>query len=253
MDDRIDALAEGDDAFGISRINFDGWRYLGFPLPGNYPGEGFGWPANSQWKSDKENVVHYPLTLTKLEDGTATTFRAIIPRGAVAIKPDSVQLTFIVNRTMTPHDGNATSQDFRQLALALSGVWYYPLHDVRLPLGSLPVGEGWTPPVFAASEANIRWMNANEARLTLSLPTGEPLAIALDQAQTPDADTAKSLMLAVNGVPVPLKPSDVRGRTIMNGLIAKVPIGSKSFCGSYGSFLLGLVIECVSAVATSSV
>jgi len=55
-----------DDAYGVSRINFDGWHYIGFPLPGNYPGEGFGWPANSQWRSEKENVVHYPLTLTKL-------------------------------------------------------------------------------------------------------------------------------------------------------------------------------------------
>jgi hypothetical protein len=55
-----------DDCFAFSRFNFDGWRYVGFPMPGNYPGEGFGWPSNSQWRSEKENVVHYPLTLTKL-------------------------------------------------------------------------------------------------------------------------------------------------------------------------------------------
>lgn len=56
----------GNDGFGVSRINFDGWRYVGFPMPGNYPGEGYGWPANSQWRWERENVVHYPLTLTKL-------------------------------------------------------------------------------------------------------------------------------------------------------------------------------------------
>ena len=39
-----------EDAWGLSRINFDGWRYVGFPLPGNYPGEHYGWPANSQWR-----------------------------------------------------------------------------------------------------------------------------------------------------------------------------------------------------------
>ena len=55
-----------DDAWCLSRINFDGWRYVAFPLPGNYPGEHFGWPANSQWRSDKDGVVHYPLTLKKL-------------------------------------------------------------------------------------------------------------------------------------------------------------------------------------------
>ena len=55
-----------DDPFGLSRINFDGWRYLGFPLPGQYPGEGYHWPANSQWFSDGDGIVHYPLLLEKL-------------------------------------------------------------------------------------------------------------------------------------------------------------------------------------------
>ncbi len=55
-----------EDAWGLSRINFDGWRYVAFPLPGNYPGEHYGWPANSQWRWDKDGVVHYPLTLKKL-------------------------------------------------------------------------------------------------------------------------------------------------------------------------------------------
>jgi hypothetical protein len=54
------------DVFGTSRINFDGWRYLAFPLPGNYPGEHYPWPANSQWRWDKDGVVHYPLTLKRV-------------------------------------------------------------------------------------------------------------------------------------------------------------------------------------------
>jgi hypothetical protein len=54
------------DPFGISRINFDGWRWLAFPLPGNYPGEKHPWPANSQWRWDKDGVVHYPLTFKRL-------------------------------------------------------------------------------------------------------------------------------------------------------------------------------------------
>ena len=55
-----------EDVFGHSRINFDGWRYVSFPLPGNYPGERYPWPANSQWRWDRDGVVHYPLTLRKL-------------------------------------------------------------------------------------------------------------------------------------------------------------------------------------------
>jgi hypothetical protein len=55
-----------DDVLGVSRINFDGWRWLAFPLPGNYPGEQHPWPANSQWRWDKDGVVHYPLTFKRL-------------------------------------------------------------------------------------------------------------------------------------------------------------------------------------------
>jgi hypothetical protein len=55
-----------DDVQGLSRINFDGWRWLAFPLPGNYPGEKHAWPANSQWRWDKDGVVHYPLTFKRL-------------------------------------------------------------------------------------------------------------------------------------------------------------------------------------------
>ena len=56
-----------DDGFGFSSINFDGWRYIGFPLPGNYPGvEAYGWPSNCLWRRDGDGVVHYPLTVTKL-------------------------------------------------------------------------------------------------------------------------------------------------------------------------------------------
>ncbi|MGC8805857.1 MAG: hypothetical protein ACP5QD_08000, partial [Candidatus Ratteibacteria bacterium] len=33
-----------DDAWQRSYINFEGWRYLQFPLLGNYPGEGYHWP-----------------------------------------------------------------------------------------------------------------------------------------------------------------------------------------------------------------
>ncbi len=55
-----------DDVFGLSRINFDGWRYVGFPLPGQYEGEGFHWPANSQWKASGDGFVRYPLKLRKV-------------------------------------------------------------------------------------------------------------------------------------------------------------------------------------------
>ncbi|HWL53909.1 MAG TPA: hypothetical protein VNQ90_15825 [Chthoniobacteraceae bacterium] len=55
-----------EDPWSLSRINFDGWRHVAFPLPGQYPGEGYHWPSNSQWKWDGDGRVHYPLTLKKV-------------------------------------------------------------------------------------------------------------------------------------------------------------------------------------------
>ncbi len=54
------------DPWQRSRINFEGWRYLRFPLPGHYPGEGYHWPYTSQWKHSGDGVVKNPLKFTKL-------------------------------------------------------------------------------------------------------------------------------------------------------------------------------------------
>jgi len=54
------------DPWQRSRINFEGWRYLRFPMPGNYPGEGYHWPYSSQWRFTGDGIVHYPVKLTRL-------------------------------------------------------------------------------------------------------------------------------------------------------------------------------------------
>lgn len=68
--ERMKAMSISDwntnDVRSRSRFNFDGWRYVRFPLPGQYPGEGYHWPENSQWKSSGDGVVNYPLTFKKL-------------------------------------------------------------------------------------------------------------------------------------------------------------------------------------------
>ena len=55
-----------DDALGRSFINFEGWRYIKFPLPGNYPGERYHWPFSSQWRYSGDGIVKYPLKFKKL-------------------------------------------------------------------------------------------------------------------------------------------------------------------------------------------
>ena len=66
MTSRNLADANANDLWGRSRINFEGWRYLALPLPGNYPGEGYHWPRSSQWRHDGDGKVRYPLRFKKL-------------------------------------------------------------------------------------------------------------------------------------------------------------------------------------------
>ncbi len=55
------------DLWGDSYINFEGWRYLRFPMPGHYPGEGYHWPRTSQWRHQGgDGVVQYPLRFKRL-------------------------------------------------------------------------------------------------------------------------------------------------------------------------------------------
>jgi hypothetical protein len=54
------------DAWQRSRINFEGWSYVRFPLPGNYEGEGYHWPGNCNWRRTGDGVVKYPLSFKRL-------------------------------------------------------------------------------------------------------------------------------------------------------------------------------------------
>jgi hypothetical protein len=79
------------DIWRRSSINFDGWRYMKFPLPGNFPGEGYHWPFNSQWRSGGDGVVKYPLKFKKLivelpEKVLHVKDYAAAPRQAVYLK-----------------------------------------------------------------------------------------------------------------------------------------------------------------------
>jgi hypothetical protein len=56
-----------DDPYGWSRVNFDGWRYLRFPLPGNRPFDAARELESTWWKSEKgDGIVDYPLSLDRI-------------------------------------------------------------------------------------------------------------------------------------------------------------------------------------------
>jgi hypothetical protein len=56
------------DAWGRSYINHEGWRYVRFPLPGQFGANSdrYHWPASSQWRYSGDGKVTYPLTVAGL-------------------------------------------------------------------------------------------------------------------------------------------------------------------------------------------
>ncbi|MCH5374892.1 MAG: hypothetical protein JJ992_13030, partial [Planctomycetes bacterium] len=55
-----------DDIFSWSSANFDGWRYVRFPLPGNAPGDNYREADSTWWGSDEDGVVDLPVQLTRI-------------------------------------------------------------------------------------------------------------------------------------------------------------------------------------------
>jgi len=55
-----------DDIHSWSSVNFDGWRYTEFPLPGSAPGDDCREPDSVWWNPGAEGVVDLPLRLNKI-------------------------------------------------------------------------------------------------------------------------------------------------------------------------------------------
>jgi len=56
----------GGDLHSWSHFNFDGWRYMEFPLPGNSPGDNYREKDSVWWGHSAEGVVDLPLRLNKI-------------------------------------------------------------------------------------------------------------------------------------------------------------------------------------------
>ncbi|MFP4027176.1 MAG: hypothetical protein ACLFWL_05240 [Candidatus Brocadiia bacterium] len=55
-----------DDVHSWSYFNFDGWRYMEFPLPSNEPGDNYRDADYVWWGHDGEGIVDLPLKLSKI-------------------------------------------------------------------------------------------------------------------------------------------------------------------------------------------
>jgi hypothetical protein len=61
-----------DDTHSWSYFNFDGWRYMEFPLPGNLPGDNYREKDSVWWNCSAEGIVDLPVKLTRLMVETRT-------------------------------------------------------------------------------------------------------------------------------------------------------------------------------------
>ena len=55
-----------DDIHSWSSFNFDGWRYVEFPLPGNLPWDNYREKDSVWWNNSAEGVVDLPVKLTRI-------------------------------------------------------------------------------------------------------------------------------------------------------------------------------------------
>jgi len=55
-----------DDIHSWSYLNFDGWKYMEFPLPGNLPGDNYREKNSVWWGHSERNPVSLPLKLTRI-------------------------------------------------------------------------------------------------------------------------------------------------------------------------------------------
>jgi len=108
----------GDDIHSWSFFNFDGWRYLRFPLPSHAPYDSFRELETTWWKSEGgDDVVDLPLTLEKVFVEMRT--HVLYVNGPVKLKePRVVQLA-----GLTAEYAKAT--DMTPAAVAV--------HSIRMP------------------------------------------------------------------------------------------------------------------------
>jgi hypothetical protein len=93
-----------DDVHGWSFFNFDGWRYVEFPLPNHLPGDNYREKDTVWWNHSAEGVVDLPVRVTRLiieqrthniyvDDLVAVPDRSVELSGLVAVYDDAGAMT----------------------------------------------------------------------------------------------------------------------------------------------------------------
>lgn len=93
-----------DDTHSWSYFNFDGWRYLEFPLPGNSPGDDYREPDSVWWNHSAEGIVDLPVSLSKIivEMPTHQIYvDQIVPAKNLTVEFDDLVAVYDDARSMT--------------------------------------------------------------------------------------------------------------------------------------------------------
>jgi hypothetical protein len=128
-----------DDTFGWSYVNFEGWRYVRFPLPGNAPWDGARSPDSVWWGSLGGNgIPEPPFTLISL----ALEARNEVPVAGVMVpvKDRTYKLSGLVAEYAEKDDPLPGAVRSRTLAMPLPD-WKGPTDNLMARLAANGVGE----------------------------------------------------------------------------------------------------------------
>ena len=93
-----------DDGYSWSYFNFDGWRYVEFPLPGNSPGDNCPERNNGWWGRSAEGVVDLPVKVRKIifEMPTHQLYvDEVLPVGNLTVEVDDLTAVYDSAEMMT--------------------------------------------------------------------------------------------------------------------------------------------------------
>ncbi len=137
-----------DDTHGWSRICFEGWRYVRFPLPANAPGDGFRELDSTWWKYEGgDGEVDFPL---RLETVFVEALNEVVHHGRMRVVSDR---TYLLGDMVVEYADEADARpDAARLANERRPVplWRGPTDN---PIARLAErGAGTSPPIRACEE-----------------------------------------------------------------------------------------------------
>lgn len=147
-----------DDIHSWSYLNFDGWRYMEFPLPASAPGDNYREKSTYSWGSSDDGIVDLPLRLTKVIVEMRTDMiyvNDLLPVEDLSVEIDDLMAVYknAENMTDAPVKLQMAAKDVWRPRIAVS-VLPNPILDLwKSGVGDPPLIEKmYAPEVMAAGD-----------------------------------------------------------------------------------------------------